>query len=105
MTRCGWDFTDQWVGGSRDKGIVIGDISAVVARFGTSHPLLDALPSKKDLRDEALTPPIVMTSYHTSADRGPGLAGTNPWNPTPPDGTITIGDIGAVVAQFGHSCA
>jgi len=46
-----------------------------------------------------------MTSYHASADRGPGVVpGGNPWNALPPDGSIVVGDIGAVVSQFGHAC-
>jgi hypothetical protein len=42
--------------------------------------------------------------YHTSADRSGALPGSNAWNLRPPDGTITGGDIAAVVAQFGHNC-
>ena len=37
--------------------------------------------------------------------QGAPIPGQNIWNPLPPDGSIGIGDIGAVVAQFGHSCA
>jgi hypothetical protein len=99
-----WDFMDQWTGTpfGRDRVIVGGDISAVVARFGT---IRGTAPTKAEALAEALTPPVDTTSYHPIADRGPGLAGPNPWNRTPPDGSIVGGDIGAIVAQFGHSCA
>ena len=47
-------------------------------------------------------PPVAATGYHTQGDRSGALAGSNAWNLKPPDGAIVIGDIGAVVAQFGH---
>ena len=46
--------------------------------------------------------PVAATGYHTQADRGTGLVGSNVWNINGPDGVIVVGDIGAVVAQFGH---
>ena len=98
-----WDFTDQWIGGSKDGGVTIGDIGAVVARFGATR---DPPPTKEEAFAEALTPPSDLSTYHASADRGPGLVPNGEaWQPLPPDGSITIGDIGAVVAQFGHTCA
>ncbi len=97
-----WDFMDQWTGGTKDKVIVIGDILIVVGRFGASN---GSIPSKENAFAEAITPPAMATGYHASADRGPGLAGPNAWNVTPPDGSIVIGDILAAVAQFGHGCA
>jgi hypothetical protein len=90
-----WDLDDQWIGGMRDKAISGGDIGAVVGRFGTGgSPASDPL-----------TPPVGSSGYHVSADRGGALPGGNSWNLRPPDGTISGGDIGAVVAQFGHTCA
>ena len=99
-----WDFFDQWLGAppAQDGTIVTSDISAVVARFGTFR---ESTPTKQEALVEAQTPPTDISSYHPSGDRGPGLVGPNPWNPSPPDGSITTGDIGAVVAQFGHTCA
>ncbi len=92
-----WDFMDQWTGSpfTRDKIVAVGDIGAVVARFGASG----------DPNGNPLTPPVSATGYHTSADRNGSIPGLQPWNLQPPDGTIGIGDIGAVVAQFGHNCA
>lgn len=94
-----WDFFDT---PPRDQSIVVGDIGRVVARFGTTR---GSTPTEEEALAEALAPPTAIDNYHASADRGSGLAGPNPWNPTPPDGNIVVGDIGAVVAQFGHSCA
>lgn len=98
-----WDFTDQWLGMpfAKDKSIVVEDIGAVVVRFGTTR---GAAPTEAEAFAEALVPPLAATGYHASADRG-GLVGPNAWNVGPPDGNIVVGDIGAVVAQFGHSCA
>jgi hypothetical protein len=38
------------------------------------------------------------------ADRNGAIPGQNPWNLAPPDGSVSAGDIAAVVAQYGHSC-
>ena len=97
-----WDFAEQWVGVLPVKNgtVTVGDIGAVVARFGTAQePAL----TKEEALAEALTPPVAVNGYHASADRA-GSAGPNPWNLLPPNGTITVGDIGVVVAQFGHFC-
>ena len=96
-----WDFNDQWIDGGRNRTITVGDMGAVVARFGTFR---DPAPTKGEALAQALTAPPDLTSYHASADRA-GSAGPNPWNLLPPNGTITVGDLGAVVAQFGHTCA
>ena len=47
--------------------------------------------------------PAAATGYSTGADPGGALPGSNLWNLKPPDGAIMFGDIGAVVAQFGHA--
>jgi CSLREA domain-containing protein len=89
-----WDLEDQWIGGTRDRVVSGGDIGVVVARFGTiGSPAGDPLV------------PPTGPGYHTSSDRAGGLPGSNSWNLRPPDGSVSGGDIGAVVAQFGHSCA
>jgi hypothetical protein len=90
-----WDFMDQWIAGSRDRVVSGGDIGAVVARFGSvGNP--DGNP---------LTPPVATTGYHTIADRNGSIPGQDPWDLNPPNGSISGGDIGVVVGQFGHSCA
>ncbi|MEX1254799.1 MAG: flexitail domain-containing putative surface protein [Dehalococcoidia bacterium] len=92
-----WDFMDQFVGAplARDRIVAVGDIGAVVGRFGATGS-----PS-----GDPLVPPAGSTGYHTSADRQGSIPGQNPWNLRPPDGVISIGDVGAAVGQFGHSCA
>ena len=98
-----WDFTQQWVGvpPAKNGTVTVGDMGAVVARFGTAQ---DPALTEEEALAEALTQPMDATGYHASADRS-GSAGPNPWNLLPPNGTITVGDLGAVVAQFGHFCA
>ena len=54
---------------------------------------------------EALTPPADAAGYHAAFDRGAPIEGQELWNLSPADGSIGVGDIGGVVAQFGHSCA
>ena len=62
-------------------------------------------PSEDQALAEALTPPAALTGYHARpTGEAPSPVG-NLWNLLPPDGAIVIGDIGAVVAQFGHTCA
>jgi alpha-tubulin suppressor-like RCC1 family protein len=91
-----WDFFDVPVGpmGLRDRAVAAADIGAVVARFGTmgdpgGNPLSPAPPA----------------GYHTAFDRGGSLPSGQPWNLSPANGSVAGGDIGAVVAQFGHTCA
>ena len=87
---------DQWTGSPfvRDKIIAVGDIGALVSRFGTSG----------DPSGDPLTPPVASTGYHTIADRNGAYPGGDPWDLLPPNGNVSVGDIGAVVVQFGHSC-
>ncbi len=75
-----WDFYDV-----NGDGIVnvFGDILPVANAFG----------------------PSTGPNYDPSLDRSPPPPGADPWDLGPPDGTITIDDILAVAAQFGHSCA
>jgi hypothetical protein len=89
-----WDFMDQFIGGSKDRSVTGGDIGIIVSRFGrTGSPTGDPLAA-----------PSSTTGYTVSADRGPALPGSNSWNLKSPDGSITGGDVAAVVAQFGHNC-
>jgi hypothetical protein len=92
-----WDFFDVPTGAppARDRVVSGGDIAAVVARFGTFG----------DPGDDPLSPPPTAPAYHTAFDRGGVMAGGDLWDQLPPNGSISSADIGAVVAQFGHSCA
>jgi hypothetical protein len=91
-----WDFMDQFTGPAlaKDQAITISDVAAVVARFGTTgNPSGDPLAT-----------PSSATGYHTSADRNGSFPGQNAWNLQPANGSVSSGDIAAVVAQFGHTC-
>jgi subtilisin family serine protease len=91
------DFMDQYTGLplARDRAVAGADVAAVVARFGaTGNP-----------NGDPLTPPAGQSGYHVIADRNGNYPGANPWDLKPPNGSITGADIGAAVAQFGHSCA
>ncbi|MEX1252920.1 MAG: penicillin acylase family protein [Dehalococcoidia bacterium] len=91
-----WDVMDQFTGApfTRDKIVGIGDVGAVVGRYGASG----------DVNGNPLTAPASVSGYHTSADRNGSIPGGDAWDLLPPNGTISIGDIGAVVGQFGHNC-
>jgi hypothetical protein len=99
-----WDFFDVYTGDPtvRDRAVTAGDIGSVGARFGAFH---DPPLTKAEALAEALTPPTDLTGYHPAFDRSGSDPEANVWNLLPPDGSITAGDIGAVVAQFGHTCA
>ena len=72
-----------------------------MARFGSART--GGPPTNAQALVEALTPPASSTGYHASGDRSANI-GPNAWNAGPPDGAIVVGDIGAVVNQFGHAC-
>ena len=99
-----WDVMDVPVGmpPERDKAITIGDIGGVVARFGATRV---PAPSKAEAYAEALTPPAPAPAYHPAFDRDGAIPGQDTWDLLPPNGAINTSDIGAAVAQFGHSCA
>jgi hypothetical protein len=78
---------------TRDRAVSASDIGAVVARYGATG----------DPGGDPLAPPPP-TGYHTAFDRGGAIPGANVWNLQPANGQISGGDIGAVVAQYGHSC-
>ena len=96
-----WDFFDVPTGlpFERNQAVDIGDIGAVVAHFGATR---EPPPTKEEALAEALTTPIDLMTYHPAYDRT--VLGPNLWNAGPPDGQVSIQDIGLVVAQFGHSC-
>jgi hypothetical protein len=91
-----WDFEDQFTGAppAKDRTVAVGDIGAVVARFGSAG---------SPAGDPNASPPAA-PAYHTSADRNGSLPGSNAWNLKPPNGSVTVGDIGTVVSQFGQGC-
>jgi hypothetical protein len=91
-----WDLMDQFIAGAKDRAISGGDIGVVVGAFGTTGS-----PT-----GDPLVPPTG-PGYHVSKDRNasiPPANGGNSWNLLPPNGSISGGDIGAVVGQFGHTC-
>jgi hypothetical protein len=92
-----WDFFDVPVGAppARDRVVSGGDIAAVVARFGAFG----------DPGGDPLAPAPPAPAYHTAFERGGMTPGSDLWDLLPPNGSISSADIGAVVAQFGHSCA
>ena len=90
-----WDFMDMWVNLEKDQVVNVIDIGALVPRFGSGG----------DPSGDPLNPPTALSGYHVSADRsGPQLGG-NLWNAGPPDGFISVIEIGLIVVQFGHTCA
>jgi hypothetical protein len=95
-----WDFFDVPTPPSftRDKAISVGDIAAIVARFGSSRP--GGPPDEATALAEAHSAPPAPPAYHAGYDRTPSGALTGA-----PDGAISVQDIGRAVAQFGHSCA
>ncbi len=94
-----WDWMDQFINGQTDGAVVVGDIGALVSRFGTVDPDIGVRGPL-----DPKVPPTGQFNYHVQADRAGALVGSaGAWNAKPPDGSIVVGDIGAVVAQFGHA--
>ena len=89
-----WDFFDVPTGTppTRDRMVLVNDIAAVAARFG----------SFGDVSRDPLSDPPPAPTYHTAFDRSP--AGSKIWEAGPPDGAIFITDVVTVMNQFGHSC-
>jgi hypothetical protein len=90
-----WDFFDTPTGPMllRDRAVTVGDIAAVVARFGSS--------GSKAI--DPLSVPGAAPAYHTGYDRT--AAGENPNGlALGPNGSVTVQDVSLNVAQFGHSC-
>ena len=98
-----WDVYDVPTGQPvlRDRSMSIGDVGAVVARFGSTR---EPPPTEEEALAEALTPPPPAPAYHAAYDRGGPEPGGDLWNLLPPDGAVSVVDIGSSVAQFGHTC-
>lgn len=90
-----WDFFDVPTPPSftRDRRITIGDLAAVISRFGSNTTVAD---------DPLATPPPA-PAFHIAYDRT--FAGPELWKTGGPNGSITIEDIVMSIRQFGHSCA
>ncbi|MEX1254652.1 MAG: flexitail domain-containing putative surface protein [Dehalococcoidia bacterium] len=89
-----WDFFDTPDNNNaRDRVVSVADIGRVVARFGSGGSTVI----------DPLSVPPAAPAYHTAFDRSPATG--DPWDLGPPDGSITIGDVGGTVVQFGHTCA
>ena len=88
-----WDFFDTPDGANvRDTMITVSDIGRVVGRFGT-------FGSDTTVGDALSAPPA--SGYHAAFDRSVAAGSLS----GPADGSISIGDIGLLVGQFGHSCS
>jgi hypothetical protein len=84
-----WDFFDT---PARDRRVTVGDIAAVVGRFGSSG----------DANVDPMSASPAAPAYHTAFDRT--LVGADPWDSGPPNGSVSVQDITLVAAQFGHTC-
>lgn len=101
-----WDVRSVPIGVSSvsDRAVSVSDVVAVVARFGSNDAGATATVSR-------YSNPIVTTvgtapSYHPAFDTAGGLAGSSGgWNVKGPDGAVAVGDILAIVGQFGMNCA
>ncbi|MBI4571458.1 MAG: hypothetical protein HY723_05865 [Chloroflexi bacterium] len=91
-----WDFFDPDIdpltGAANNKTIALGNVLNVAGRFGASGSTATAYNKG-----------AAAGTYNRAFDRGPTL-GPNPWNTSQPDGTITLGNVLAIAAQFGHGC-
>jgi hypothetical protein len=96
-----WDFFDVPTPPTftKDTAIAVADITAVVARFGSS---VMPPPAKPAALIAALLPPPPPPAYSPSYDRT--FLGPDPWDTGPPNGSVTVADIALVVAQFGDAC-
>ncbi len=104
-----WDFFDTPATSAlvRDRAIGTGDIAAIVLRFGAS----DRGPGAFDRNSDPLSTPGLpvapsgsRANYHPAFDRRGSIAGQDPWDLRPPDGSVGAAEVAAVVTQFGHSC-
>jgi hypothetical protein len=105
-----WDFFDVPTGSglARDRAVSAADVAAVVARFGSNDATTGTFDRDSDPHsapNPAIMPAGARQNYHPAYDRGGPAPGGDLWDLLPPDGTISAGDIAAVVNQFGHSCA
>ena len=94
-----WDFFDTPDAANvRDRAVTVADIGRVVGRFGT----FGNLPLSLEEQVQAALSPPPPAGFHPAFDRTP--VGPELWNIGPPNGGVTIQDIGLIVAQFGHTC-
>ncbi|MGB2695657.1 MAG: flexitail domain-containing putative surface protein, partial [Dehalococcoidia bacterium] len=105
-----WDMRTVTTGvtatsqGSKDRAVAVGDITAIVGRFGTNDSL-GAAALNRYSKAKGSNSTIPVTGYHPQYDSGGGLVGSaGGWNVKGPDGAVAVGDISAIVAQFGHNC-
>jgi len=102
------DFMSVYTGPAtapvKDRSITVGDISAIVAHFGQTDTNATAKVNRNS--DPKRLPPVGV--YHPAFDRGGpipnGSVAGSVSRQYPPNGSITVGDISAVVAQFGNNC-
>jgi subtilisin family serine protease len=104
-----WDFMDVPTGGAlqRDRAVGGGDISQVVARFGSNDATTGPFDRSSDplsMPSAPIQPAGARANYHPAHDRGGTVLGLNVWNLRPPNGAVDGGDVAAVVNQFGHNC-
>lgn len=91
-----WDFFDTPdQNNTRDRVIALSDILRVAARFGASG----------NANGSPFSTPPAAPAYHPAFDRTPPGPGSMPFALGPPEGAITISDLFAIAAQFGHTCA
>jgi subtilisin family serine protease len=105
-----WDFLDVPTGAAlqRNGSITAADVGSMVARFGATDSGAGAFDRSSDLfsvPDPAVAPSGSRDNYHPAYDRGGSIAGQQPWDLLPANGSITAADLAGVVAQFGHTCA
>jgi hypothetical protein len=90
-----WDFYDVPAGASlsRDGAVASADLFALIGRFNSSG----------DPGEDPLSPPPP-SGYHAAFDRG-GVDGSQPWDLTAANGSISGTDIFLVLAQLNHACS
>ncbi|MGB2693581.1 MAG: flexitail domain-containing putative surface protein [Dehalococcoidia bacterium] len=101
-----WDVRSVPVGvpAVSDRAVSVSDVVAVVARFGSHDAGATTIVSR-------YSHPVVTTvgpapSYHPAFDTAGGLVGSSGgWNLKGPDGAVAVGDVLAIVSQFGMNCA
>jgi len=81
--------------GARDKFVGVSDVAGLRAKFGSDN---NGTPG--DFSDDQ--PLANGQKYNPDFDRT--LAGPDPWDTSPGDGSIYIADVALIRAQFGHSC-
>lgn len=98
-----WDFYSVPNGmGARDRVISVGDIAALVQRFGAND---NGGMAPINRSSDPLNTQVPGSGYHPIFDRGGPLPNAQyVWNLAPADGAISAADISVLVRQFGHRC-